>query len=557
MSEVLKKMGIDLQDIPASEYIADEQTGVFYNGGGQSIWLSDYFQVVGSGELEEKSYYILATKTHRFLLAWEALGQKEGIAVLRNFIRNISLNRRNQDRLFNYIQTSKIAHHWTITETAGWTGDAYILPNGEVIGDAAHTFYRLPVSQAMAYAYAEQGTLQEWRDHIGNYASGNTRLCLFLGAAFAAPFLKMMNIDGGIFHVYGDSSSGKTTSQKVAQSVWGHGKETLVSWNTTGLAAINNAAARNDGLISLDEISLDQTGRAVANCAYSIANGIGKGQGSKFGGNRPEIRFTVLGISSGEHNLETHMKAKRQEVMAGQLVRCPSIIHRLENHHHFPDMRTFTDHLNEAVTQYYGSAGRAFIAEIVKDKEQVKAQFKAHYQQYFKSFLALVQNDISGQQQRTMRLFVIAATALALADKWGIVSLKAGEAVENIAHCFLDWQQMQPKGNYEDEQIIEAAERFFQRYADGRRFVDWDSVETEDNHAGYRKGTGAEVDYWVTPAVFEEEIVMGKDKQKVCQVLAQLKWLQHKNGRYQLQRKDKGRFYVFRNAVIPAGENEN
>ena len=79
-----------------------------------------------------------------------------------------------------------------------------------------------------------------------------------LGAAFAAPLLQWLNIDGGIIHIFGESSSSKTTTQRVAQSVWGHGATTSESWNTTAYALTNNAAARNDGLLSMDEIGEDE-----------------------------------------------------------------------------------------------------------------------------------------------------------------------------------------------------------------------------------------------------------------------------------------------------------
>lgn len=130
-----------------------------------------------------------------------------------------------------------------------------------------------------------------------------------LGAAFAAPLLQWLNIDGGIIHIFGESSSGKTTTQRVAQSVWGHGATTSESWNTTAYALTNNAAARNDGLLSMDEIGEDGSGRSVDQSIYSLANGKGRALGNKDGGNRPEIRFRVYPFSQQQFRL--HMRPAR------------------------------------------------------------------------------------------------------------------------------------------------------------------------------------------------------------------------------------------------------
>ena len=46
---------------------------------------------------------------------------------------------------------------------------------------------------------------------------------------------------------------------------------------------------------------------------------------TKDGGNRPDIRFRVLCTSTGELSPESHLQKFDREIMAGQLVRCPSL----------------------------------------------------------------------------------------------------------------------------------------------------------------------------------------------------------------------------------------
>ncbi|STV21893.1 DNA primase [Klebsiella pneumoniae subsp. ozaenae] len=59
-----------------------------------------------------------------------------------------------------------------------------------------------------------------------------------------------------------------------------------MTWYGTALGMVNEAAAHNDGFMSLDEISQGTRRRDVAESAYALFNGVGKLQGRRDGGNR-------------------------------------------------------------------------------------------------------------------------------------------------------------------------------------------------------------------------------------------------------------------------------
>ena len=83
----------------------------------------------------------------------------------------------------------------------------------------------------------------------------------------------------------------------VANSVWGHPEALKLSWYATALGLANEAAAHNDGLMSLDEIGQSTKPKDVATAAYALFNGVGKIQGAKDGGNREAMRWRVLALS--------------------------------------------------------------------------------------------------------------------------------------------------------------------------------------------------------------------------------------------------------------------
>lgn len=524
------------------------------------IRLCDPFEVIGTGcDIAGQYYHVIEHQGEQCLIARGDVGTNEGWRLLRNLM-NIPSARKKLDLLTEYIQESQSIEPWEITDTAGWHKDAYILPNGEIVGKAEQIYFDGKISNAKRRAYGSKGSLNHWKSQIGKYADGNSRLCLLLGAAFAAPLMQHLGIDGGILHLYGASSSGKTTAQRVAQSVWGHGAATTESWNTTAFALTNNAAARNDGLLSMDEISEDGNGLGVDHSIYALSNGKGRAQGNKDGGNRPEIHFRTLCSSTGEVSLESHLLMHGKQVKAGQLVRCPSIPHQLENKHDFADFRAFTNHLNLAVAEYYGTAGRIFIEQLCADKAHwlkvAQECFNQHHQQLAVDFA------LNAQHTRTARLFAAAMAGIELACKFGILSLNSEATAQGVYKCFSDWlTPIQERSNgqgksYEENAIEQAARDYMTRHRFD--FVDIEQPYQPSSHfSGYtKKFPDKDDEYYVFSSIFKEEICKGFDEEIVKAVLYDLGWLQkEQEKRWQFQLYAKlgksikserlGRFYKF------------
>ncbi len=184
-------------------------------------------------------------------------------------------------------------------------------------------------------------------------------------------------------------------------------------------------------MLSLDEIGEDSK-QAVETCAYSIANGRGRLQGSGDGGNRPEVRFRVLAVSSGEMTLKAHFKRNGREIMAGHIVRCPSIPHKLETSHSFESFKAFADHKDkENALKHADALYTAFLGELHK------------------------QHTMTAQTSRTARLFAISATGLMLASEWGISGISVEQAQAGIKTAFADWYAEQPQGDIEDTALRE------------------------------------------------------------------------------------------------------
>ena len=517
----------------------------------EPLLLSDPIDIIGTGQDNDGAYYriikfkdkITRQQKTAALPQAEIAGGKcwERLGFYGLFIESNPTKRR---KLADYLQKEGSQTAFTITDRAGWHEDSYIMPSGETITatdkDPA-IIYNGDTSQAKAYQ--PNGELTDWQQNIARYAVGNSRLCLALGASFAAPLLSLLNEESGGFHLMGDSSDGKTTAAKVALSVWGKPSGSLLSWSGTKIGFSNTAAARNDGLLVLDEIG-QASPHVIGDTVYSVMNGINKVQGAKQGGNRALSRWKVMMFSTGEKTPDSILKHHKGDWNAGQAARLPSIRAAAQygiydTLHGFEDGALLSEHIAQSAEKYHGVAGRLFIRQLLDDLEQAKQQATER----MAAFMATIP-ELSGQARRVAKRFAIAAAALELAAP--VTGLPVGVGMAGVKQCFDEWLEANGAGKHEDRRIIEQAEDFIAQHALGTRFMEWSDKSTNKDHAGYRKQEGEKLELWVIRRVFADEIAQSFDESKVCRVLADNGLLKynHKNRGYQHQRKGNGWFHV-------------
>lgn len=517
----------------------------------EPLLLSDPIDIIGTGQDNDGAYYRIIKFKDKITRQQKtaALPQAE-IADGKCWGRlgfyglSIESNPTKRRKLADYLQKEGSQTAFTITDRAGWHEDSYIMPSGETITATDKNpaiIYNGDTSQAKAYQ--PNGELTDWQQNIARYAVGNSRLCLALGASFAAPLLSLLNEESGGFHLMGDSSDGKTTAAKVALSVWGKPSGSLLSWSGTKIGFSNTAAARNDGLLVLDEIG-QASPHVIGDTVYSVMNGINKVQGAKQGGNRALSRWKVMMFSTGEKTPDSILKHHKGDWNAGQAARLPSIRAAAQygiydTLHGFEDGALLSEHIAQSTEKYHGTAGRLFIRQLLDDLEQAKQQATER----MAAFMATIP-ELSGQARRVAKRFAIAAAALELAAP--VTGLPVGVGMAGVKKCFDEWLEANGAGKHEDRRIIEQAEDFIAQHALGTRFMEWSDKSTNKDHAGYRKQEGEKLELWVIRRVFANEIAQSFDEAKVCRVLADNGLLKynHKNRGYQHQRKGNGWFHV-------------
>ncbi len=541
LDQIEQAANIDIEQEKPSVYIEKRENGIeglyrvtpkYDKDTGEQLserteWLSDNISVVGIGQSETEHFLVLEwtpegkTQPVKEALSLGDLGEREGWRQLKAKGLRLTTKSYLRNELADYLQSSGERTLWHITNATGWHNGAYILPNGEVLGEP-ETPVLFNRQSATAGGYDTKGTLESWRQEIADNVRDNPSMMLSLACALSAPLMNIIEAESFGVHLFGGSTTGKTTTANIASSLYGHPDKIRLSWNATGLGLINEAAARNDNFMPLDEIGQGSNRKYIEQTAYALFNGVGKIQGAKDGGNRELNRWRIMAFSTGEIDVEGYLSMGGIKTNAGQLVRLLNIpITRAKFYHSFPDGKAHADHLNYASKQHYGVAGREWIKWLTVADNQ-KTVISVHSQAKTK-WLERLPNDASPQVQRVASRFAILETALQLGSF--LTGWNEAANSEALLHCFNEWVNIFGLHSQEERQIIDQVNGWLLANAEGR-FIRYPFDEKQrqmiNDIAGYRMvvtDSNPIEFFYMYPKAFEE-MIKGHPKEQTCQILS-------------------------------------
>ncbi|MEE4696811.1 DUF927 domain-containing protein [Pseudomonas alliivorans] len=447
-------------------------------------------------------------------------------------------NARND--LQSYLGGFDSAQRARLVTRLGWHDSAFLLPEQQVGIHSEHLHFYEAGSQLPPIS--EAGTLEQWQEQIGALCVGNHRLAFVVGVAFAGPLLHMLGHESGGFHLYGDSSGGKTTHLQVAASIYG-GPRLVRSWRSTDNALESIAAAHSDGLLVLDEIGMCDP-RIIGETVYMLGNGTGKARANDRGqAGRQVQEWRLLFLSTGEKTLAQHMAEANKELKAGMEVRMLAVpadaskgLGMFDSLNGFDDAAALSDALKARVAKYYGTPLTAFLTALCEpDKRHA---WSAILRRTLEGFIAQsLPASASGQAHRAAARFGLAAAAGELATAMGITGWPDGTATTAARVCLNAWMNERGGvGNFEGDAIVARLRQVIERFGESR-FTRWESAAAKiDEHGprtidrlGFRKtmehGLGDSLHttntYYVLPESWRSEIFRGMNINAVNKELLQ------------------------------------
>lgn len=275
--------------------------------------------------------------------------------------------------------------------TTGWKKDAngwaFLLPSG-AIGNLAAPMVLGSTEHCLATGSA--GTLEGWRKGVALPARPSMQASAAILAAFAAPLLNFSELpEAFVLNWFGNSSSGKTTANRAAASVWGNPTRTA-SWNASDRSLEEIAAANCDLPLILDDAeqaakdSDKRMGKLHA-ASHLIASGIGKSYSKTVTSQLGSVKFRCLGLSSSPVSVERSVSRTDGDRVRFLEV---AVAHGDQGGiwalHSPVDPAAASERLTNAANSNYGVAGAAWVEFLVRHQDSLKNRVSKYSAKYLK-----------------------------------------------------------------------------------------------------------------------------------------------------------------------------
>ncbi len=472
-----------------------------------------HLRVIGTGWVDGEAFRVLelGKDKRRIMMPTRLIGFGDGWSLLQGHDVQVVPDRVPKRWLHEYLMSDRaydqqgnecgVLPEWVVADKPGWRGGAYLLPDGDMIGDAGNVIADFNLNSGHADV-GVRGSVDSWVENVGVLLRGNDSPVLALGLALSSPLLGVLDVTGFGVHLYGQSSGGKTSSCYPAMSIFGCPSKRQASWNSTPLALTLLARCSNDSMMMLDEIKLLRA-QAMEEAIYGTFAQRSRMQGTKDGTLRREHSWRCCVLSTGELAADAFIRMMTgRDADAGALVRLVQLSFRpLQDFHGFPDGSSFADHLRAVSDEHYGAVGRAWVEWLASHGDSARKEFAEVKGRW-------VGRGAHGQHQRVADYFAVIETALNLASQTLKLDVKECQGV--LDRFYADWLVDFSKGgngSHEEALLVERLEAVLSQQG---RFLSKTANDQDYNHPGelwgYFHDRGDAREYLLFPAVFKERI---------------------------------------------------
>ena len=298
---------------------------------------------------------------------------KQGVAANTNQMKGLS----------NYLVTwTKHLQNTTKAELVrtqfGWsTGDKSFVIGSREFTKNMPPRYSPPseTTESIVPMYSKSGTLEEWSKVANTYAlAGNEIRAFGLFLSLGAPMFKFFALGGAIVHLTNASSGvGKSTIQKVANSVWGNPDTTMLVKDDTMLSKYQRMGVVNNMILCMDEVT-NMKPEAVSDFAFGITNGRGRNR-QQAAANAERVNKTTWSlpcITSGNNSLHEVLQIDKADPEGEKLRVLELEVVRSDGLSKAETDKIFSQDLMEN----YGLAGEVMMQYVLDNYDECKAELQ-------------------------------------------------------------------------------------------------------------------------------------------------------------------------------------
>ncbi len=316
--------------------------------------------------------------------------------------------------------------------------------------------------EQIARAYYSKGSYKKWIDAINSIH----KYPKVMGAVYislVAPFLDILKAENFTIDFANSTSTGKTTTLRIAASCWGNPDErssssVLHTWDATYVWIENCASILNGLPLFLDDTKLAGTGSfkgkaadKVSKVIYAVANGRGRERGSIKGTRETGSWRTVL-LSSGEQSAVdfTEDGGTRGRVIISWGGLFDGSIEQAQS-----DTASFVKQVNMAVQENFGHAAPRIIRYILENDNKWAEWRKSYLLQREKRALNAGNNEIAG---RVSDYFAAIMTVIPIIHK-ALPELQWSK--ENVINILEEFKKATITGSKEADRHTEALHQLY------------------------------------------------------------------------------------------------
>jgi uncharacterized protein (DUF927 family) len=353
------------------------------------------------------------------------------------------------------LSVTKPDRDFLVTAVPGWHGKFFVLPD-QSYGLKGPNQNRLKINYNPTVLLGEfrcASTSARWKKYIAKNCIHSSRARLAMAAVFAAPTLRMLNLDTFGFNFSGQTSGGKTLLLRWALSAPGlNSSKGPATWDGSPPAFEQRALGHRDGVVPLDDLSHHQGDpkQMAKIVTFRLAGNKPRAKAGQYvaANNLVDIDWRGIALSTSEDPLWESGDINGQARARGEQVRMidvPACVSDQNDIFDGPnaDKRVgttleervrFVEKQEKRTLKYQGKAYRKYLKQLAMDRSAVES-LKKYMDEFRKAAPLPVQVRWLA---RIRRNFEATYAGAALAIDYGVLPWRKKSTLAAILACMND-----------------------------------------------------------------------------------------------------------------------